>query len=93
MNPAPRFQELKSSYQFTDSRGYPCVDVNIVFDDTVAVTQTGKEKLKLQVISLYSRHPTKQDIGFFAAYSHRGKTVDDQLESPAKSFIEGINVP
>ncbi len=93
MNPTPRFQELKSSYQYSESRGYPCVDVHINFDDTAAVTSTGKEQLKLQVISLYCRHPTQQDIGFFAAYSHRGKTIDDQLERPAKDFIDGVNVP
>jgi hypothetical protein len=93
MNPNPRFQELKSSYQYSEIRGYPCVDVHIDFDDTAAVTPTGKDHLKLQVISLYCRHPAQQDIGFFAAYSHRGKTFDEQLESPAKNFIEGVNVP
>ncbi|MDW5443160.1 hypothetical protein [Polaromonas sp. SM01] len=93
MNPNPRFQEVKSSYQYSESRGYPCVDVTIDFDDTAAVTPTGKDQLKLQVISLYCRHPTQQDLGFLAAYSHRGKTLDEQLESPAKNFIEGVNVP
>ena len=93
MNPTPRFQELRSSYQYSESRGYPCVDAKITFDDTAAVTPTGNEQRKLQVISLYCRHPTQQDIGFFAAFSHRGKTIDEQLESPAKNFIEGINVP
>lgn len=93
MNPSPRFQELKSSYQYSGSRGYPCVDVTIDFNDTAAVTPTGKDQLKLQVISSYCRHPTQQDIGFFAAYSHRGKTLDDQLESSAKNFIDGIYVP
>ena len=93
MNPTPRFQELKSSYQYSESRGYPCVDVQITFDDTAAATPTGNEQLKLQVISLYCRHPTQQDLGFFAAYSHRGKAIDDQLATPARNFIEGINVP
>lgn len=93
MNPTPRFQELNSSYHYSEIRGYPCVDAKITFDDTAALTPTGKEQLKLQVISLYCRHPTQQDTGFFAAYSHRGKTIDDQLESPAKHFIEGISVP
>lgn len=93
MNPPPRFQETDANYQYTENRGYPCVNVHITFDDTAAVTPTGKEKLKLQVISLYCRHPAQQQLGFFAAYSHRGKVNDDQLEPAAKSFIEGIDVP
>jgi len=93
MNPPPRFQETNSNYQYTEDRGYPCVNVHMTFDDTAAVTPTGKEQLKLQVISLYCRHPEQQQLGFFAAYSHRGKTADDQTEGAAKSFIDAINVP
>ena len=93
MNPPPRFHETSSDYRHTDSRGYPCVDVRINLDDTAAVTPSGKERLRLQVISLYCRHPVQQQLGFFAAYSHRGKTTDDQLEAAARSFIEGIIVP
>ena len=93
MNPAPRFQEIGSDYQYTESRGYPCVDVRVSYDDTAAVTAMGKEQLKLKVISLYCRHPIRQELGFFAAYSYRGKAADAQIEEAAKSFIEAINVP
>ena len=93
MNPAPRFQEIGSGYQYTESRGYPCVDVRVSYDDTAAVTAMGKEQLKLKVISLYCRHPIRQELGFFAAYSYRGKAADAQIEEAAKSFIEAINVP
>lgn len=93
MNPPPRFQETNSNYQYTEDRGYPCVNVHMALDDTAAVTPTGKEQLKLQVVSLYCRHPVQQQLGFFAAYSHRGKAADDQIEGAAKSFIEAINVP
>ena len=93
MNPSPRFQEIGSNYQYTENRGYPCVNVHINFDDTAAVTPTGTKQLKLQVISLYCRHPEQQQLGFFAAYSHRGKVTDDQIESAAQDFIAAINVP
>ncbi|MFT3960422.1 hypothetical protein [Propionivibrio sp.] len=93
MNPPPRFQETDSNYHYIEDRGYPCVDARINLDDTAAVTPTGREQLKLQVISLYCRHPEQQQVGFFAAYSHRGKVADDQIESAAKNFIETINVP
>jgi hypothetical protein len=93
MNPPPRFQETASSYQYIENRGYPCVDARITYDDTAAVTPSGKEQLKLQVIALYCRHPVQQHLGFFAAYSHRGKVTDDQIENAAMSFIDGVNVP
>ncbi|MEW6562362.1 MAG: hypothetical protein AB1400_03940 [Pseudomonadota bacterium] len=93
MNPPPRFLEVSSSFKYTEIRGYPCVDVRIDYDDTAALTPAGKEQLKLQVVSLYCRHPVQQQLGFFAAYSHRGKATDDQIEAGARSFIEGINVP
>jgi hypothetical protein len=93
MNPAPRFQETGSDYQYTESRGYPCVDVRTSYDDTAAVTPKGNEQLKLTVIALYCRHPIRQELGFFAAYSHRARTADTQIESAAKSFIGATTVP
>ncbi|MDR2173738.1 MAG: hypothetical protein LBE32_06000 [Burkholderiales bacterium] len=93
MNPFPRFVETTSNYQYTEYRGYPCVSVYIVFDDTAAVTPSGKELLKLQVTALYCRHPVQPQLGFFAAYSHRGKTIDNQIEKAGKNFIDSINVP
>ncbi|MFM7461267.1 MAG: hypothetical protein ACKO15_10590, partial [Burkholderiales bacterium] len=63
------------------------------FDDTAAITPKGTEHLKLQVVSLYCRHPVERQLGFFVAYSHRGKTSNDQITTAAKSFIDAINVP
>lgn len=94
LNPAPRFQETYSSYEFTEDRGYPCVNVQINFDDTAAALQSGRAgQLKLSVISLYCRHPHLPGLGFFAAYSHRGKKPDKNMAGAAKSFIEAIQVP
>ena len=93
MNPPPRFQETDSSYRYTEDRGYPCVDAHIGLDDKAAVTPVGEKQLKLQVLALYRRHPEQEQPGFLAAYSHRGKTADDQMEAAAKGFIEGVNVP
>ncbi len=92
MNPPPRYQDTTSSYQYNEIRGYPCVDVRISFNDTAAITPSGKEQLKLTVVALYCRHPVQQQLGFFAAYSHRGKVADDQIDTAATSFIEGVSV-
>ncbi|HMM54898.1 MAG TPA: hypothetical protein PKC23_07770 [Candidatus Desulfobacillus sp.] len=93
MNPPPRFLETRSEYRYTDTRGYPCVNVRAAFDDTAAVTPSGREQLKLQVLALYCRHPEQRHLGFFAAYSHRGKTADDRMEDSARSFIDSVVVP
>jgi len=93
VNPPPRYRETNSNYQYIENRGYPCVNVHIDFDDTAAITPTSKEQLKLQVVALYCRHPKQRQLGFFAAYSHRGKTTYDQIENSAKSFIESIDIP
>ena len=93
-NPPSRFAVLEVSHEYTDQRGYPCVRYKSVYDDKEALTASGAhEKLKLQVISLYCRHPAEREIGFFAAYSHRGVNTDPNLEAPAQSFIDGVQVP
>lgn len=93
MNPAPRFQETSSDFQYTENRGYPCVGVRVSYDDNAAMTPSGKEQLKLKVVSLYCRHPVQQDLVFFAAYSYRGKAADAQIDTAATNFIETISVP
>jgi hypothetical protein len=92
-NPAPRFQEIASEYQYTEDRGYPCVNVRSSYDDKEAVTPAGKQQLRLKVVALYCRHPVRSELGFFVAYSYRGKTIETQIEAPASSFIGAVNVP
>lgn len=92
-NPPPRFQEIASDYQYTDARGYPCVDARISFDDNAAMTPTGRAQLKLKVISLYCRHPNRPAAGFFAAYSYRGKGEGPRIDDAAKDFIDAVVVP
>ncbi len=93
-NPAPRFVMLEENYEYTDHRGYPCIRYRGIYDDKEALKTSGaREAMKLQVISLYCRHPTAQEVGFFAAYSHRGANIDPDLEAPAQKFISGVQVP
>lgn len=93
MNPPPRFVETASDYQYDEDRTYPCVNVHITFDDTAALTPTGRQALKLQVTSRYCRHPVQKNLGFGVAYSHRGKTTDESMEGAARRFIEAISAP
>lgn len=94
VNPPPRYQETASRYQYNENRDYPCVTVHIALNDSAAVTPSGIEQLKLQVVALYCRHPVQQHLAFFAAYSRRGKIAiaDNQIETEAMSFIEGVSV-
>lgn len=93
-NPPSRFAVLEMNYEYTVHRGYPCVRHKSVFDDKEALTTFGtRSAMKLQVISLYCRHPAEQEVGFFAAFSHRGANTDPDLEAPAQRFINGVEVP
>lgn len=89
-----RFKNLESSYEYTDRRGYDCVKVVSVTEDTKARTSAVvREKLKLQAISLYCRHPKQTGTAFMAGFSHRGETLDSELMPLAESFIDGVQVP
>jgi hypothetical protein len=93
INPAPRFQETAADYRINEGRGYPCVDVRSSYIDNAAATPEGPVQLNLHVVALYCRHPKRQELGFFAAYSYRGKATDPGIDAAAKSFIEAIEVP
>jgi hypothetical protein len=93
INPAPRFQETAADYKLNEGRGYPCVDVRANYIDNAAATPAGPVQLNLHVVALYCRHPKKPELGFFAAYSYRGKATDPDMDAAAKSFIEAIDIP
>jgi len=89
-----RFKSLEANYEYTEQRGYPCVRFTGVTEDTKAKTSFfSRENLKLQVHSLYCRHPKRQTAAFVIAFSHRGVTLDTELELQAQIFIEGVQVP
>ena len=49
--------------------------------------------LLLAMDSLYCRHPKRQETGFGAVYSFRGKAEYSQLRSEAEGFFQGVQVP
>lgn len=89
--PSDRFTVIKSEFEATDKRGYPCVRHYGTYEDKRAMTgPSSSETLTLQVAALYCQHP-KQDItGFAAIYSHRGAALLSTFESEAETFIEGV---
>lgn len=94
INPPSRFEPLDANYEFTDLRGYPCVRYKSLYNDKEALTTSGtREPMKLQIVSMYCRHPSQQEVGFFAAYSHRGASTDPDLDAPALRFIDSVQVP
>ncbi len=91
-----RFSSIEASYEYTEKRGYPCVSIRSVADDTQARTSSGLQVLKLQVNSLVCRHPRRQGKGFEGfgiEFSHRGSTLDKALDVQAEAFMEGVRVP
>ena len=93
INPAPRFQETTAHYKINEGRAYPCVDVRANYVDNAAATPAGPVQLDLHVVALFCRHPKKPELGFFAAYSYRGKAADPGIDAAAKGFIDAIEVP
>ena len=89
-----RFTVMKSAFLTSEQRSYPCVSVVSVVEDRRAQTSRNKkEKLLLQTKSLYCRHPVRQETGFSIIYSHRGYALYPNLDSEAKDFIDGVQVP
>ena len=89
-----RFKVISSEYSYSETRGYPCVNVESTVNDTKAEVQGNKQaELLLQSVSLYCRHPVRTDTGFSATYSHRGTTLYKQLLDEAIVYIDGIQVP
>lgn len=94
VNPPSRFEPVETHFEFTEQRGYPCARYKSLYNDKEALTTSGtREPMKLQVVSLFCRHPSQQEVGFFAAYSHRGANTDPDLDVPAQQFIDGVQVP
>lgn len=92
--PAERFKSLESNYEYTEQRGYPCVRFKGVTEDMKARTSFFRqESLKLQVYSLYCRHPRRQEVGFSIGFSHRGTLLDGGMDDLAEDFIQGVQVP
>lgn len=89
-----RFKVVKSKFTLSPARKYLCVKVSAVIVDKQALTSPGHhEKLKLQSISLYCRHPVDELAGFAIIYSHRGKSLYPGLAKEANAFIAGVQVP
>lgn len=90
-----RFPSVKSDYEYSEDRKYPCVKVSSVAEDNQAKTSKshGSEKLILQSYALYCRHPAHQGVGFAAIYSRRGPAQYENLSSEALDFISGVQVP
>jgi len=89
-----RFTLLKSEHALTDERRYPCVRSIAVREDRQAqVSASRRVTLILREIFLTCRHPVRQDTGFTVCYSQRGRDEYPALESEARAFFDGIQVP
>lgn len=89
--PPERYDVQRESLKYTDERGYPCVRYQSLSKDK---NPRGSDTpLLLALDGLYCRHPKRQDTGFAAIYSFRGKAEHSGLRSEAESFIQGVQVP
>lgn len=89
-----RFSTTEFSHQYSDERGYPCVQAHNVSEDRQARTEPNKtETLVLENENLYCRHPVRANTGFVITYSHRGSSLYPNFQREAQAFIEGVQVP
>jgi len=89
-----RFTIIKTNIKLSGARKYLCVNVSAVIEDKQVLTSPKHhEKLMLQSISLYCRHPVNKLAGFAIIYSHRGKSLYPDLSKDANAFIAGVQVP
>jgi hypothetical protein len=87
-----RFKSIEFNYEYTEKRGYPCVRIKGVMEDTKARTSSGQDILKFQSYTLACRHPRRQGEGFAIDFSHRGSSLDTTLDAQAEAFIEGVQL-
>jgi hypothetical protein len=86
-----RFDVQREASRNTDERGYPCVRHEFLARDKKPYGSDAP--LLLAMDSLYCRHPKRQETGFVAVFSFRGKAEYSQLRSEAESFFQGVQVP
>ena len=75
---------------YTEERGYPCVRVKTLAQDTKAARPAFVDNLKFQMHALYCRHPGRPNTGFSILFSYRGASIDAALDIPAQAFIAGV---
>lgn len=91
--PADRFDILESTVNPSADRGYPCVKYHAVASDKKAATSSlFRKTLRLEITSLYCRHPRQPNMGFMASFSQRGGKAEEHFVENADKFINGIQV-
>jgi hypothetical protein len=89
-----RFAVTGATLEYTDVRGYPCVKYQATTEDKKAKSSLLKRApQKLQVYSLYCRHPKRSTLGFAIIFSHRGSDLDPNLAQLGEDFVSGVQVP
>jgi hypothetical protein len=92
-SPTERFDVLEVNVQYSAARGYPCVTYHAVSDDKKArVSFLSRKTLRFEVFALYCQHPIKPGMGFSAIFSHRGGSIDENIDKEAEGFIDSVQV-
>ncbi len=88
------YEVVKTDFEHTEKRGYPCVAVSsVVVDKEAHVYSTRREVLSFQERALYCRHPERQNVVLYIVYSHRGTSFDPSFDSEAQWFISEVQIP
>jgi hypothetical protein len=92
-SPTDRFKTVEVNVQYSAARGYPCVTYQAAsLDKKARVSFFSTKKLPFEVYALYCQHPFKPGLGFSAVFSHRGGSIDENLDKEAAGFIDSVQV-
>jgi hypothetical protein len=93
-SPTERFEALDVDVHYSPERGYPCVRYHAVSNDKKSrVSLFSTKALRFEVFALYCQHPLKPGLGFSAIFSHRGGSIDENLDKEAAGFIDSVKLP
>src|SRR5262249_2353987 len=89
--PPGEFEPLENVVQYSAERPYPCLRHHgTALDRKRRAAAVPHRPLRLEVISLYCRHPSRPDLGFMASFSHRGGPGDPYFSADAEKFIDAV---
>jgi len=84
-----RFADPTASYEYSETRGTPCVK----YVGSAIDKKAPGGPLRQTMIALYCRYTRRAGLGYAAIYSQRAKQIDADLAQQAEAFIEGVRVP
>ena len=80
-----------ASYEYSETRGYPCVSVRTVADIKEQPSWPKGYEQRLHYRMLLCKVPVASPTGVFAAYSYSGEAASAALDAEAEGFLSTLS--